>query len=581
MDRISHLYVLTGWVRAPSSARPLASMRAWHAVLGRVSKPTTAMWRVAIAAVACSDLHYLSAAIPTASGSTLFSCGSMDDAIKDSNEVVNLFQAVKSICCEDLQEQCTANSPMPTTCATAGCARVVEIVAQSCAAASEHGWVSTLLKPIDQTAALCSDAEVQRGPTYVISDPQTVDVTTCRGLVTDGAGSEYSGDDVDAVVFRAPAGLQLQLTVETLYLSAPTQRITIYDGETSDDTQQCMLQGTALPTTRQFTSTNGVLRVMRARDHDYDAGQPLLFGLSIGCACPMDGADLCGEHVTCVDGRCVDGPCFGVHCGEHGRCDGGQCVCNGEWSGDTCELEPCVNHGFNCGRHGECKNDGDEHLCHCDDGWSGDSCDDPCVDVYCGEHGHCNSYSGQCVCDGDWSGDTCADEPCVKHNCGRHGECKDDGDKHLCNCDDGWSGDSCALPRAYVIAGIDDSDFDGQYDITSYKCQGKPVYVKSHWSLFGSYDVLLYQPPQFDASGSMYDFWEPWHLAMAEGPLDNATTCPKDPLHWAYAAEGDCVDSPDGVGCVGKWAVKEDNDEAGPGGFSYFISPSITVTPIE
>ena len=80
-------------------------------------------------------------AVPTASTSggdaatsTLFACGSNGEVGADSKQIIDLFAVAKSICCDQLHEHCDDKSLVPTTCHTAGCARVVDLVAQSCAA---------------------------------------------------------------------------------------------------------------------------------------------------------------------------------------------------------------------------------------------------------------------------------------------------------------------------------------------------------------------------------------------------------------------------------------------------------------
>ena len=72
-------------------------------------------------------------AVPTASAgdaatSTLFACGSTGEAGADSRQVLDLFAVLKTVCCEQLNEQCDDKSVAPATCHTAGCARVVDLV---------------------------------------------------------------------------------------------------------------------------------------------------------------------------------------------------------------------------------------------------------------------------------------------------------------------------------------------------------------------------------------------------------------------------------------------------------------------
>ena len=66
--------------------------------------------------------------------STLFACGDGDDAATGSRKILGLFTAAKSVCCDDLREQCDASNPLPSTCNAVGCARAVDLVEMSCRA---------------------------------------------------------------------------------------------------------------------------------------------------------------------------------------------------------------------------------------------------------------------------------------------------------------------------------------------------------------------------------------------------------------------------------------------------------------
>ena len=57
-------------------------------------------------------------AVPTASGgdaatSTLFACGSNGDVGADSKQIIDLFAVTKSVCCDQLHEQCDEKSLVP------------------------------------------------------------------------------------------------------------------------------------------------------------------------------------------------------------------------------------------------------------------------------------------------------------------------------------------------------------------------------------------------------------------------------------------------------------------------------------
>ena len=228
-----------------------------------------------------------------AATSTLFACGSNGDMGADTKQIIDVFSAANSVCCGDLQEQCDASSStLPTTCQTAGCARGVDVVAQSCAAAFADGFLGVAFKPqLDPLVAKCRAAEEDPTPTYVISNPDLhhAATTTCHGRVIDGAGSEFhtSVTGQDKIVLQAPQGMQLQVTAEAMHFS-PHGNVRVYDGANIDAPQLGLLRGTTLPEQvkdREFVSSKGVLTVMRVVDLQDDAGLPLMFSLTVECIC--------------------------------------------------------------------------------------------------------------------------------------------------------------------------------------------------------------------------------------------------------------------------------------------------------
>ena len=353
--------------------------------------------RLALLAVglACCCTGITAVPTTTASGggaatSTLFACGSNGDAGADSKQIIDLFAVVKSVCCEQLNEHCdNKNSLVPATCHTAGCARVVDVMAQSCAAAFADGFLGVAFKPqFDPLVNTCRAAETDPTLAYVISNPalRAVVTTTCHGRVIDGAASSFltSRTGQDAIVLQAPQGTQIQVAAEMMYLS-PHAYIYFYDGATVDDPQLGILHGTSLDE-RVFVSSKGVLRVMRVVDLDDDAGLPLVFSLRIGFVC-TDGADGCGAHGSCVNGLCKCDEGYGgcmcetiidhckapveVDCGVHGSCIYGSCVCeSAAYSGNRCQnFDAC--YGVHCGAHGDCVNG----SCDCKDSWTGSTCE--------------------------------------------------------------------------------------------------------------------------------------------------------------------------------------------------------------
>lgn len=187
-------------------------------------------------------------------------------------------------------------------------------------------------------------------------------------------------------MLRAPEGLQLKLTAETVYM-APTAAVLHVYGDAEGATELGMLRGMRLPQQqqdREFVSTNGALKVLLSEDGG--AGLPVLFGLRIACVCAAEEPDVCGEHASCVDGQCqCDGGYGGpmcelivdkckapvvVDCGAHGSCDDGNCVCSGGYAGSQCQTFACQD--IDCGAHGQCELGG---TCTCHERYTGAHCE--------------------------------------------------------------------------------------------------------------------------------------------------------------------------------------------------------------
>ena len=332
---------------------------------GEAPRPTFCVGLESVAAACCTRS---ATAVPGVRGSTdtaaaLFGCGSSGDVATDTTQVIGLFSAAKSICCDDLGEQCEVDKPLPESCSTTGCSRAVGVVAQSCAPAfAADGFIAAAFAPsLAQVVADCNSAATDPNPAYVITDPglQAAPTTTCHGRVIDGAGSEFhtSVTGQDKIVLQAPQGMQLQVTAEAMHFS-PHGNVRVYDGANIDAPQLGLLRGTTLPEQvkdREFVSSKGVLTVMRVVDLQDDAGLPLMFSLTVECIC-SDGADGCGAHGSCVNGLCKCDEGYGggmcetivdkceapieVDCGAHGSCDDGNCVCTNKYSGPACTVAP-------------------------------------------------------------------------------------------------------------------------------------------------------------------------------------------------------------------------------------------------
>jgi hypothetical protein len=374
--------------------------------------------------------------------STLFACGSNGNVADDSTQVISLFKAVQAVCCDDWHEECDSKSVLPTTCRRAGCARTVDLVAQSCAAAFAEGFLSAAFKPeLDQLVAMCGAAEEDHSPAYVITDPYLhgAPITTCHGRLVDGSASDHppARTGQDAVILQAPEGMQLKLTAESLYMS-PHGNLRVYDDTASTDDELGVLRGTSLPQAqdREFVSSNGALRVLRAVDLRDDVGLPLVFSLRIGCVCAEE-PNGCGDHGACVNGicQCADGysgamcetntdPCRSLDCGAHGTCLGGSCECeSGEYSGEHCQnFDSCF--GIDCGQHGTCT--GGSCVCE-SSAYTGDRCQnfDTCHGVSCGGRAE-TCRDGACV--------LCASKLKCPVSYGRWGECSSNSHGYRCSC---------------------------------------------------------------------------------------------------------------------------------------------------
>ena len=124
-----------------------------------------------------------------------------------------------------------------------------------------------------------------------------------------------------------------------------------------------------------------------------------------------------------------------------------------------------------------------------------------CRSKCCSGHGNCTA-AGTCACEGGW----CAIDDCNVTGIGDH---------HAC---------------AFNVSGIY-AERAGIYAKTSHICNGKPVYQKSDGDV-----LFLFQP-------------DDWRIS----DMRAATKCGISDC-WVSSWKGDCPESPDGVGCVGKWS---------------------------
>ena len=100
-----------------------------------------------------------SSAAVTSGSAPLFACGSNDEASADTLQVISVFNVAKTVCCDQLHEQCDKSSTLPLSCDSSSCARVVDLVEQSCKAAFADGFLRSAFKPqLDPLITTCNAA---------------------------------------------------------------------------------------------------------------------------------------------------------------------------------------------------------------------------------------------------------------------------------------------------------------------------------------------------------------------------------------------------------------------------------------
>ena len=118
--------------------------------------------------------------LPAEVAATLMSCigdeADPHNVGKNSQKVLELFNFLKEVCCDEFGETCTKDILIPTTCNTKGCARVVSLVAESCAFAFQDnafmqmsfgGQLFTLTENCAAQPKTAGDMSLS----YVITDP--------------------------------------------------------------------------------------------------------------------------------------------------------------------------------------------------------------------------------------------------------------------------------------------------------------------------------------------------------------------------------------------------------------------------
>eukprot|EP00591_Stephanopyxis_turris_P017726 CAMPEP_0195538828 /NCGR_PEP_ID=MMETSP0794_2-20130614/49734_1 /TAXON_ID=515487 /ORGANISM="Stephanopyxis turris, Strain CCMP 815" /LENGTH=1792 /DNA_ID=CAMNT_0040672837 /DNA_START=109 /DNA_END=5487 /DNA_ORIENTATION=- len=137
---------------------------------------------------------------------------------------------------------------------------------------------------------------------------------------------------------------------------------------------------------------NAVISATECPDFCADAGQTCSDNNSY-CDC---GSRTCHCKPGYSGTDCSIDLCAAARCGDHGTCaarylgtfsdlpvtSDKACICDVEWSGSLCELNPCLESGKTCSEHGTCIASGGDAVCKCDTGYSGENCEISC-DGFC------------------------------------------------------------------------------------------------------------------------------------------------------------------------------------------------------
>ncbi|XP_071795599.1 uncharacterized protein [Asterias amurensis] len=150
--------------------------------------------------------------------------------------------------------------------------------------------------------------------------------------------------------------------------------------------------------------------------------------------------------------QCDSSPCVnsGTCASDNTASDGYSCSCLAGFTGQNCELQPCVT--ASCQNSGTCTNDvtsNTGYICACSPGFTGTNCGEraPCDDPanQCGNGGTCNNNlfanlrGYTCICLAGFLGDDCEIE-CTQV-CSNNGEL--DNVLCTCTCVSPWSGPTC------------------------------------------------------------------------------------------------------------------------------------------
>eukprot|EP01046_Picozoa_sp_COSAG06_P000716 COSAG06_NODE_21_length_33796_cov_70.184853_5_plen_608_part_00 len=278
------------------------------------------------------------------------SCHSSGDAVADLPMLAANLAFVQGVCCSQLDESCGLGESLPTSCGEPACARVVELVSETCGPLLSNPdcfYCGGFKEGLDSATHVCADVHAQR-TTYTMADPtlRLSPIVVSPGRLTDGMGvpGHWTATGQERVTIRAPAGQRVAFRLETQWLGSDDVLI-LYDGA-DESKEMANLRGTVLPADPLFVSTGAEMRVLLVTA-DMGEGVVTSFSALFNFICEDD-----------------------VGCGGRGKCTEGRCDCPAGYFGDGCEDDSCV--WKKCGSHGVCERGG---TCRCMDGYSGEHCD--------------------------------------------------------------------------------------------------------------------------------------------------------------------------------------------------------------
>jgi hypothetical protein len=118
-------------------------------------------------------LHVVPTALPAAvggeggegGGGPLLPCGTSGDIVQDQRQLIDVFEVVRGVCAQR-GESFPPDVPLPASCVSAECQRVVQLAVDSCGPTFAHdGFLKSAFKPaLDAAAAVCAAPRIQPTP---------------------------------------------------------------------------------------------------------------------------------------------------------------------------------------------------------------------------------------------------------------------------------------------------------------------------------------------------------------------------------------------------------------------------------